>query len=185
MAGKKQQAELNEGDMLYLLAQLYGKNPIRVQWADSLVEDLAGVGVKISTSTARAYVYGMRKPSEPVCEGLKRVSQKKIGDSRPDVPSHIKTEVEALNTRRLIRTITLDKRHRAMDERYRGIAEAAQEAAGKLSSYRDAVDQMCNLCVGPGGACMVSDCPLRSVSPIPLGYGAKTLAEAEGESKNV
>jgi hypothetical protein len=171
--------------MLRLLAQFYGKNPVRVEWADSLVQDLSKHGVKISLSTARAYVYGMRKPSKVVLEALEKVKTDRLGNSDPEIPQHIQIEVEALNTRRLIKTITLDKRHKAMDERYRQIAEAAREAGAKMSVYADCVQAMCAMCVGPGGACMITDCPLRSVSPIPLGYGAKTMAETEKENRNV
>lgn len=181
---KPQQNSMAEGDMLRLLAQLYGSNPIRTEWADSLVVDLKELGVKLSVSTARAYVYGMRRPSAPVCDAMLKIKQQKIGSENPEVPDHIKTEAESLNTKRLIRTIAVDKRFRARDSKYKEIAQAARDAADKLSIYKNAVDAMCFSCVGKGNVCMVVDCPLRPMSPIPLGYGAKKIAEIEKETRN-
>lgn len=171
--------------MLRLLAQLYGRNPVRVEWANSLIMDLAKHGVKISVSTARAYVYGMRKPSKVVLGALEKVKIDLLGDSDPEIPQHVMVEVDALNTRRLIRTITLDKRHRAMDDRYQQIAALARDAGAKIENYSNCVSAMCTMCVGPEAVCMISNCPLRSVSPMPLGYGAKTMEETERKSKDV
>lgn len=176
------QTNRSEGDFLRLVAQLYGDNPIRVEWADSLVSDLAKSRIKLSISTARSYVYGMRRPSAKIFDAVERLRDRRLNGADPEVPQHIQAEIDSLNTRRLIRVVSVDKRFRSREKKYQEIAEAARQAGDKLSQYKDCVDAMCRTCAGAEGVCMVLDCPLRSLSPMPLGYGAKTLAEAEGNS---